>query len=62
MFKVDTGQIVNQFSSIVPERFKIDETPLPIINFPIRFKTLANSTVKVLNQDGKFVDFSSAIL
>lgn len=51
------SHIIHQFFPTVPVGYKIVESPLNIIYFPISVKTINNITVKVIDQDGRIVNF-----
>lgn len=49
--------IIHQFFPTVPVGYKIVESPLNIIYFPVSVKTINNVTIKVLDQDNNLVNF-----
>lgn len=49
--------IIHQFFPTVPPGYKIVESPLPILYFPVSVKTINNITVKVVDQDGDLINF-----
>lgn len=49
--------IIHQFFPSVSPGYKIVESPLPILYFPVSVKTINNITVKVLDQDNNLINF-----
>lgn len=49
--------IIHQFYPTVPIGYKIVESPLNIIYFPVSVKTINNITIKVIDQEGHLVNF-----
>lgn len=49
--------IIHQFYPIVAAGYKIVESPIPILYFPISVKTINNITVKIIDQDGDLINF-----
>lgn len=51
--------IIHQFFPTVPIGFKIVESPLTILYFPVSVKTINNITVKVVDQNGQLINFQN---
>lgn len=49
--------IIHQFFPTVAPGYKIVESPLPILYFPVSGKTINNITVRVIDQDGNLINF-----
>lgn len=49
--------IIHQFFPSVPYGYKIVESPLNILYYPVSTKTINNLTVKVIDQNGNLIDF-----
>lgn len=49
--------IIHQFFPSVPSNYKIIESPLNIIYYPLTVKTISTITIKVIDQSGKLLDF-----
>ena len=49
--------IIHQFFPTVSPGYKIVESPLPILYFPVSVKTINNITVKVVDQDYNLINF-----
>lgn len=49
--------IIHQFFPSVSPGYKIVESPLPILYFPVSVKTINNITVNVLDQDFRLINF-----
>jgi hypothetical protein len=49
--------IIHQFFPTVGPGYKIVESPLNILYFPVTVKTINNLTVKILDQDGNLINF-----
>lgn len=49
--------IIHQFFPTVPYGYKIVESPLNILYYPVSIKTINNLTVKVIDQSGQLIDF-----
>ena len=49
--------IIHQFFPAVPPGYKIVESPLPILYFPVSVKTINNITIKVVDQYGDLINF-----
>lgn len=49
--------IVHQFFPSVSPGYKIVESPLPILYFPVSVKTINNITIRVLDQDYNLINF-----
>lgn len=49
--------IIHQFFPVVPAGYKIVESPLNIIYYPVTVKTISSITVKVIDQSGNLIDF-----
>lgn len=49
--------IIHQFFPAVAPGYKIIESPLNILYFPVSVKTINSITVKILDQDGNLVNF-----
>jgi hypothetical protein len=54
--------IIHQFFPTVASGYKIVETPQNILYFPVSVKTINTISVKVLDQDGKIVNFREEII
>lgn len=49
--------IIHQFFPTVPYGYKIVESPLNILYYPVSVKTINNLTVKIIDQSGHLIDF-----
>lgn len=49
--------IIHQFFPTVPIGYKIVESPLNIIYFPVSVKTINNIAIKVIDQEGHLINF-----
>lgn len=49
--------IIHQFFPAVAPGYKIVESPLPILYFPVSVKTINSVTIKILDQDGDLINF-----
>lgn len=49
--------IIHQFFPSVPYGYKIVESPLNILYYPVSIKTINNITVKVVDQQGNLINF-----
>lgn len=49
--------IIHQFYPAVAPGYKIVESPLPILYFPVSVKAINNITVKIVDQDGDLISF-----
>lgn len=49
--------IIHQFFPTVAPGYKIVESPIPILYFPVSVKTINSITVKVVDQDGSLINF-----
>lgn len=49
--------IIHQFFPTVAPGYKIVESPLPILYFPINIKTINNVCVRIIDQDGNLINF-----
>lgn len=56
-FNGEPVHIIHQFFPTVPVGYKIVESPLNIIYFPVSVKTINNITVKIVDQGGELVNF-----
>lgn len=54
--------IIHQFFPAVAPGYKIVESPLPILYFPVSVKTINNITVKIVDQDGDLINFRKEII
>lgn len=54
--------IIHQFFPTVPVGYKIVESPLNIIYFPVSVKTINNITLKIIDQAGHLVNFQKETL
>lgn len=49
--------LVHQLYPVVPIGYKIVETPVNIIYFPVNVKTINNITIRVIDQEGRLINF-----
>lgn len=49
--------LIHQFFPTVAPGYKIVESPLPILYFPVSVKAINNITVKIVDQDGNLINF-----
>lgn len=49
--------IIHQFYPLVPPGYKIVESPLPILYFPVSVKAINNITIKIVDQNGDLINF-----
>lgn len=49
--------LVHQFFPSVPYGYKIVESPLNILYYPVSIRTIDNITIRVLDQSGRLIDF-----
>lgn len=49
--------LIHQFFPTVPYGYKIVESPLNILYYPVSIRTINNLTIKILDQSGRLIDF-----
>lgn len=49
--------VIHQFYPLVPAGYKIVESPLPILYFPVSVKTISNITIKIIDQNSELINF-----
>ena len=49
--------LIHQFNAKVPTGYKIIESPVTILYYPVSVKTINNITVKIIDQSGNIIDF-----
>ena len=54
--------IIHQFFPAVAPGYKIVESPLPILYFPVSVKAINNITLKILDQDGDLINFRKEVI
>lgn len=54
--------IIHQFFPTVAPGYKIVESPLPILYFPVSVRAINNITVRIIDQDGNLINFRKEII
>lgn len=49
--------LIYQFFPLVPYGYKIVESPLNIIYYPVSIRTINNITIRIIDQNGDLIDF-----